>query len=185
MTLVAPFTSPHLGDSGTPVSLFPMVCRGALIPVELAVSRDQAHVVGEDVLSAPIDVPPGEWLIWTAADYVMWVGGRVDALPAPVRRRLDGGDTNAIVDLINALADIGVWLREAALLIGDSWGPSRRADTVFREIAHGIVSALSGVFVDRLGRSARLEVRVGAVCWTDRPALTVEWLLTTVDLTTP
>ncbi|WP_210492475.1 hypothetical protein [Patulibacter sp. SYSU D01012] len=185
MTSVVSFISPHLGDSATPVSMFPVLCRGGMIPASLGVSGDQAFAVGEDVLSAPIDVPPGEWLIWTAADHVMWVGGRVDALPGPVRRRLEGCDTYAIVDLINALADVGVWLREAALLIGGSWGPSRRADAAVREIAKGIVSALSGVFVDRHGRSARLDVTVGAVCWTDRPALTVEWLLTTVDLTAP
>lgn len=80
---------------------------------------------------------------------------------------------------------MGVWLREAALLVGTEWRPSRRAHTVLTEIADEIVAALNGIFVDRDGRTARLEVSAGAVCWTDRPAVAVQWIVETLELPVP
>jgi hypothetical protein len=176
---------PRLASSATPVSVFPLSLERSSVPHELGLTTDQMHPVGDALFSARIDVPLGEWLVWIDAGYAMWIGGRVDALPAPVRRRLDDGDTAAVGDLVDALADVGVWLREAALLIDGDWTPSRRANSALSEIATRIVSALSGIFVDRSGHSARLEVARGGVCWTDRPALVIEWLLTTVDLPAP
>jgi hypothetical protein len=185
MTVPASSPHPRFSHPATPVSLLRLPrCRGWL-QHDLGLDLEQMHPVGDAVFSAKIDVPPGEWLIWVDSDFAMWIGARVDALPLSVRRRLEDGDAHSIPDLLNALADVGVWLREAALLIGDEWTPSRRADSALAEISRSVVSALSGIFIDRRGRSSRLELTRGGVCWTDCPALAVEWLLAAVELPVP
>jgi len=185
MTLSAPSLHPRLADNGTPVSVFRVGTACSEIEDNLELSLSQMHPVGDGILSARIDVPQGEWLVWVEAEFAMWVGGRVDSLPAPVRRRLEHGDVSDIVELLNALADVGVWLREAALFVNENWTPSRRASLVLSELATEMVSALSGIFVDRSGRSARLEVVRGGICWTDHPTLAIQWLLEAVDLPVP
>lgn len=185
MTSPASSLHPRLVEDSTPVSLLPLALDPSEIQRVLGLDVEQMHPVGDAVFSAKIDVPPGEWLVWVDADFAIWIGARVDALPLAIRRRLEEGDAYNVIQHVNALADVGVWLREAALLIGDAWTPSRRADTALAGISARDVSALSGIFVDRRGRSARLEVARGGVCWTDRPPLAVEWLLTAVGLSAP
>jgi hypothetical protein len=163
-----------------PVASGPFEIRGTL-----GLSLDQMHPVGEHILSARSDVPPGEWLVWVEQQCAMWIGGHGDALPAPVRRRLEHGDTGDVTTLLNELADAGVWLREAALFVEGMWTPSRRADIVLSEVATRGVFALSGIFVDSAGRAARLEITRGGICWTDHPTLVVQWLLKAVDLPAP
>lgn len=184
--MTSPVSSPHrrLADNATPISIFPLAER-CPAERELGMALDRMSPVGAAVLSGRLDVPPGEWLLWVEARYAMWIGGRADALPAPVRRRLERGDDRDIEHLLNALADVSVWLREAALLVDGDWTPSRRAYSALSDVATQPVAALSGIFVDRLGRAARLELMPGPVCWTDCPALAVEWLRTTVHLPAP
>ena len=162
MTAPALSLHPRLADTATPLSLIRTYAGEAGIYDELGVDAEQWYPVGEAILSARLEVPPGEWLVWVDAAWALWIGARVDALPRAVRVRLEEGDPDDLIVLINALADVGVWLREAALLIDDGWTPSRRGDGVFAEIATLVVAAISGIFVDRTGRSARLEVRSGA-----------------------
>lgn len=185
MTSPAPSLHPRLAETATPLSLFPTSYRVADGCDELGVTAEQWHPVGDAILSARLEVPPGEWVVWVDAAWALWIGARVDALPRAVRSRMDVSDPEALVELIDALADVGVWLREAALLLDDGWTQSRRGDGVLAQIATRVVAALSGIFIDRSGRSARLEVRSGGVCWSDRPALVVEWLVTAVHLPAP
>jgi hypothetical protein len=185
MTTVAHSPHPSLATSATPIAVFKLSPGHGSAQRDLGLTSDQLEPVGGALLSAHTDVPVGEWLVWVDPNYAMWIGGRVDALPAPVRHRLESGVPADVAELVNSLADVGVWLREARLLADGAWTPSRRANTALSEIGKREVSALSGIFVDRAGRSARFEVAGGGVCWTDRPAVAIEWLLSTLDLPVP
>jgi hypothetical protein len=176
---------PRLAAQATPITVLPLASDRHEVQRQLGVNLDQMHPIGDAVLSAKIEVPPGEWLVWLDLNSVMWIGARGDALPPVVRRRLAAGEVHNVIDQVHALADVGVWLREAALLIGDAWTPSRRADYTFAAASTLDLSALSGIFVDRAGRAARLEATCGGVWWTDHPRLAVEWLLTAFGLSAP
>ena len=185
MTALALSLHPRIANTATPLSLIKTDAAAADARDQLGVDAEQWHPVGDVILSARLEVPPGEWLVWVDAAWALWIGARADALPRAVRGRLEAGDPEDLAELLAALADVGVWLLEAAILQGDEWTPSRRGDSVLVELATRVVSALSGIFVDGTGRSARLEVRRGGVCWSDRPALAVEWLLKAFDLPAP
>ncbi|MEN3281464.1 MAG: hypothetical protein V7607_2604 [Solirubrobacteraceae bacterium] len=180
----APSHQPRLGDA-TPFALLGPSARDPELARLLRIELYRPEAVGHQVLSARIDVPPGEWLLWPRAGYALWVGAGADALPSPVRHRLTNGDAADVIELVELLAHSGVWCRDAALLADEGWTQPRRAEAVFAFLATGGAAAISGVFVDRQGRSARLEVASGGVCWTDRPVLAIEWLLSAVDLPQP
>jgi hypothetical protein len=141
--------------------------------------------VGSGVASVRIEVPPGEWLIWSDGPWALWVGDHADSLPGVVRDQLMHGEPSALVETIDRLAAVGVWCREAALLIRGEWTKTRRAGLVLADLPPSGASRLSGVFVDVEGASARLEVSAAGVCWTDRPSVTIEWLLSAVTLPAP
>jgi len=167
-----------------PLALVPI---GAIsgVAAELGLQLDQMDPVGDDVVSARVDVPPGEWLIWLRAGRAMWIGDRADALPAPLRRRLDRGDGTEVLARLAEFVEVDVWLREAALLVDGAWTSSRRAAELFREVAPTSIVGLSGIFVDRDGRSARLQLAPGGVAWSDRPTLAVQWMLGVARLPAP
>jgi hypothetical protein len=169
----------------TPLSLLRLKGDPQTVVGRLKVEWNKLEPVGETLYSARIDVPSGEWLIWLDAGAALWIGDRPDALPGPVRKRLIEGSPDELVQLVDRLADVGVWCREAALLIDGEWTSSKRAHTAFAALTARTATAMSGVFVDREGRAARLEVSRGSVCWSDRPELAIEWLLATANLPRP
>jgi len=173
MTSSAPSEQPRLGDA-TPLALLRMSGEDRDLERVLRLDAEHLEPVGNQVFSARIDVPSGEWLMWPEAACALWIGGRADALPSPVRHRLTHGSVDELIELVNCLADSGVWCRDAALLTEGGWTRPRRADAVLAVLAAGSAVAISGVFVDRPGHAARLEVSRGAVCWTDRPVLAIQ-----------
>jgi hypothetical protein len=184
MTISALTQQPRLADA-TPLALVRADGSPQDFARVLGVSLDAAQLVGDQILSARIEVPPGEWLLWPERGWALWIGAGADALPSTVRRYLADGTAEDLIELIDALATAGVWCRDAALLTGDGWTRPRRADAVFAVLSARRATALRGVFVDRSGRAARLEIASGRVCWTDRPGLAVQWLLNAVDLPLP
>lgn len=182
----APATTsrPRLADA-TPLALIRAGESTHDLQALVGVSLKTAHPVGDQTFSARIDVPPGEWLLWPEQGCALWIGASPDALPGQVRPLLADGGVDDLVALVDALAAVGVWCRDAALLTDDGWTRPRRADAVFAVLIASRATAISGVFVDRAGRAARLEVAAGGVCWTDRPTVALEWLLTSVDLPLP
>jgi hypothetical protein len=115
----------------------------------------------------------------------MWVGARQDALPGAVRERLDDPTAAGLSRLLDRLANAGVWVREASILADGEWGRPARADGALALLHKSHASALSGVFSDRAGEVARLEISAGGVCWTDRPAVAIQWLLAAYKLPMP
>lgn len=184
MTASALSQQPRLGD-GTPLALLRLADAEADLQRLVRVDHSSAEPVGDQILSARIDVPPGEWLLWSREACALWIGARADALPSPVRQRLTHGSVDELIDLLDQLAVAGVWCRDAAVLTEQGWSRPRRADAVFGVLAAGRAIAISGVFVDRSGHAARLEIARGAVCWTDRPSRAVQWLLTAAHLPLP
>jgi hypothetical protein len=176
---------PRFTTRAIPITLLPLTVGPIEIQRLLGFDLEQMHPVGGAVHSKKIDVPPGEWLVWDELNFAMWIGARMDALPLAVRRRLEEGEARDVINHVNALADAGVWLREAALLIDDVWTPSTRNDGALAAITTHDFSAISGIFVDKAGRPSRLEVARGGVWWTDHPRLAVEWLLTAFGLSAP
>lgn len=155
------------------------------VAAELGLRIEQMNPVGDDVVNARVDVPPGEWLVWLRAGRAMWIGDRADALPAPLRRRLDRGDGTEVLARLTEFVEVGVWVREAALLIDGTWTSSRRAAELFGDVAPASIVGLNGIFVDRDGRSARLQLAPGGVAWSDRPTLAVQWMLGVARLPAP
>jgi hypothetical protein len=141
--------------------------------------------VGEQVCSVQVEVPEGEWLLWPGVPAAMWVGARQDALPGAVRERVDDRTAAGLSDLLDRMADVGVWVREASILAGGVWGRPARADGVLMMLRRSGVSALSGVFSDHSGGAARLEISAGGVCWADRPTVAIQWLLAAYKLPVP
>jgi hypothetical protein len=184
MTPTAAAQQPRI-DGAAPFALMRVLGGDREIREKLRIDIAQLEPVGNGSMSTRIEVPPGEWLVWRDERWALWIGARPDALPRPVRDRLTNGDSEDIITLVDSLAMAGTWCRDAALLTDDGWTPSRRADAALAALATVRAAALSGVFVDREGRAARLEIALGGVCWTDRPALAVEWLLAAVDLPIP
>ncbi len=168
-----------------PVALLHGCAVADAVIVELQAGGRALEPVGPDVYSAPVDVPKGEWLLWPDAHSALWVGARNDALPRAVRDRLQDLTGLEMQGAVDRLAAAGVWVREAATLIEGEWGRPSRADGVLALLADDRVSALSGVFLDRAGDIARLHISAGAVCWTDRPTLAIQWLLKAYDLSVP
>lgn len=175
---------PRLADA-TPLALVRAGKRARDLERLLGVDLRAAQPVGDEILSTRIEVPPGEWLLWPQRACALWVGAKPDALPSPVRRSLADATLDSLVDLVDELAATGVWCRDASLLTDEGWSRPRRADAVFAVLVARQARAISGVFVDRLGQTARLEIAFGGVCWTDRPALAIQWLLNAVDLPLP
>ena len=169
----------------TPLSLLWIAGDPQILVGRLKVEWSELEPVGNKLYSARIDVPSGEWLIWLDAGAALWVGDRPDALPSPVRKRLIEGSADELIQLVDRLADVGVWCREASLLIDGEWTSSKRAHSALAALTARTATAMSGVFVDREGRAARLEVSRGSVCWSDRPGLAIEWLLATANLPRP
>jgi hypothetical protein len=168
-----------------PVALLNGRDLAAALILELCGAPSRPVPVGEEVYSVRVDVPEGEWLLWPEAPAAMWVGARPDALPGAVRKRLADANAETLSGLLDRLANAGIWVREAAVLAGGEWGRPARADGVFTLLREASVSALSGVFADRAGEVARLEIAAGGVCWTDRPALAIQWLLAAYKLPVP
>lgn len=175
---------PRFGDA-TPIALLPLHHDGD--PLSQLVRDDVGPLepVGDGIGAARIDVPPGEWMLWSDPPSAVWIGDRVDALPEPVRSRLMDGSASDVVDMIDWFASVGVWCREASVLLSGGWTPPQRADVVLPRLASGGARALSGVFIDRDGRSTRLHISPGRVFWADRPAVAVEWVLLAANLTAP
>lgn len=140
--------------------------------------------VGANVFSARIEVPAGEWLVWPDQHKAVWIGERPDALPAPLRR-LDHDAGPPLAQAVDQLASIGVWLREAAVRTSAGWSRSRRLGDVAADLATEQVSAICGIFIDRDGRSARLEVTLSGIWWTNHPRCTIQWLLAIYQLPVP
>jgi hypothetical protein len=182
MTLAAPSPVPRLAGA-TPVALLQLAA-DVLIRLVASTGR-KPDPVGDRVLSVRLDVPSGEWLIWADRECALWIGDTPTAVPGQVRERFQQGTTADIVAMIDWLADAGVWCREATILLVGGWSAVRHADEVFRDLAMSGACALSGVFVDREGRSGSLELAARGACWTDRPPLAVEWLITAASLPPP
>jgi hypothetical protein len=153
--------------------------------LELRGAPRMPEPVGEKVFSVCGEVPKGEWLLWPDTPAALWVGAHQDALPRAVRERLADPTAAALFGLLDRLADAGVWVREASVMTDGDWGRPARADGVLALLGEGLASALSGVFSDRAGDVARLEISAGGVCWTDRPALAIQWLLAAYTLPVP
>jgi hypothetical protein len=168
-----------------PVALLYGRTLAAVLILELRSSPRMPVPVGEGVYSVRVEVPEGEWLLWPGAPAAMWVGARQDALPGAVRRRLADPPAAELSGLLDRLANVGVWVREASVLTSGEWGRRARADGVLALLRETRASALSGVFSDRAGEVARLEISAGGVCWTDRPALAIQWLLAAYNLPVP
>ncbi len=167
-----------------PVALLHGRALAAALILELHGAPRMSVPVGDGVYSVSVEVPEGEWLLWPGVPAAMWVGARQDALPGAVRQRL--ADTAAgLSGMLDRLADVGVWVREASVLAGGEWGKPVRADRVLALLCETRASALSGVFSDRAGEIARLEISAGGVCWTDRPAVAIQWLLAAYKLPVP
>lgn len=164
--------------------LYGCVAADAVI-AELRTGGGSLAPVGPDVYSVLVDVPKGEWLLWPHAHSVLWLGARDDALPRAVRERLEAPARAELLGAVDRLAGAGVWVREAAVLIDGRWSRPSRADGALALLGDDRVSALSGVFLDREGEIARLHISAGAVCWADRPALAIQWLLNAYDLSMP
>lgn len=168
-----------------PVALLHGRDLAAALMLELCGAPSRPEPVGEEVYSVRVEVPQGEWLLWPEAPAAMWVGARRDALPGAVRKRLADTNAEALSGLLDRLAGAGIWVREAAVLAGGEWGRPARADGVLALLRETGVSALSGVFSDRAGGVARLEISAGGICWTDRPERAIQWLLTAYELPVP
>jgi hypothetical protein len=166
-----------------PVALLHHCCAAEGVVSELRVAGATLEPVAPSVFSTLLDVPKGEWILWPGLRSAMWIGARHDALPRSVRERVDDGGN--LSDALNRLASVGVWVREAAGLIDGEWGRPARADGVLKLIDDERLAGLSGVFLDRSGDIARLQIAAGGVCWTDRPARAIEWLTKAYDLPTP
>lgn len=168
-----------------PVALLHDRIAAAAVIRELRGAPRMPAPVGEGVYSVRVEVPDGEWLLWPGALAAMWVGARPDALPGAVRELLAHAAEAGLLDLLDRLANAGVWVREASILTEGGWGRPVRADGA-RELLHGTrASALSGVFSDRAGEVARVEISASGVCWTDRPGLAIQWLLAAYKLSVP
>lgn len=168
-----------------PVALLHGCAAARALIIELCDAAGSPEPVGEGVYAVRVEVPHGEWLLWPAIPAVMWVGARRDALPGAVRERLGGLVPGELTGLLHRLADTGVWVREAAVLTDGEWGKPVRADGVLAMLGDAHVAGLSGVFSDREGDVARLEISTGAAIWTDRPALAIQWLLAAYELPVP
>jgi hypothetical protein len=168
-----------------PVALLHGRVLAAAVILELRGAPRIPEPVGEGVYSVRVEVPEGEWLLWPEAPAAMWVGARHDALPGAVRERLTAPTDAGLSRLLDRLASAGVWVREASVLAGGEWGRPVRADAVLALLLKSPASALSGVFSDRDGEVARLEISAGGICWTDRPALAIQWLLAAYNLPVP
>jgi hypothetical protein len=184
VTLVAPALQPRIGQAN-PLAFIRLEAGDDASRWPLPVGVAELEPVGKRVLAARSDVPPGEWLVWPDSAWALWIGDRPDALPEPVRSGMVRGQPEDVIAMIDQLASVGVWCREAALLLPDGWTPARRADAVLEVLEASRATAMSGVFVDRAGRSARLELSAGSVCWTDCPVTALEWLLIAMDLPAP
>jgi hypothetical protein len=168
-----------------PVALLHGHALAAALILELRGAPRIPQPVGDGVYSVRVEVPEGEWLLWPGAPAAMWVGARQDALPGAVRERLADPRVAGLSGLLDRLANAGVWVREASVLTDGEWGRPARADGVLALLRRCRASALSGVFSDRAGEVARLEISAGGVCWTDRPGLAIQWLLDAYNLPVP
>jgi hypothetical protein len=168
-----------------PVALLHGRALAEALILELCGVSGMPEPVGEGIYSVSVEVPEGEWLLWPGAPAAMWIGARQDALPGAVRKRLADPNAAVLSGLLDRLANAGVWVREASVLVGGEWGRPARADGVLALLSKANASALSGVFSDRAGEVARLEIAAGGVCWTDRPGLAIQWLGTAYKLPMP
>jgi hypothetical protein len=168
-----------------PVALLHDCLAAETVIAELRVGGRALEPVAPDVYSTLLDVPKGEWLLWPRLRSAMWVGARDDALPGAVRERVDRDTGVELPGAVDRLAGAGVWVREAAALIDGEWGRPARADGVLALLGDERLAALSGVFLDRAGEIARLHISAGGICWTDRPARAIQWLLKAYDLPMP
>jgi hypothetical protein len=185
MLASAAIPHPRFAAMARPVSLLTIDRQPGFLQVELGLLDDQLHTVGDGVQSARVDVPGGEWLVWREAGRAMWIGERPDGIPAPVRRMGMTPRSGALITAVNRLADTGVWLREASLQTGEGWSSSMRATRALPRLASYDVIAASGIFVDREGQSARLDLTSTKTCWTDRPVLAVQWIMSAAHLAAP
>jgi hypothetical protein len=167
-----------------PVALLHHCAAAEGVIAELHTVGATLEPVAPSVYSTLLDVPKGEWLLWPGLRSAMWIGAREDALPRPVRERVEDPADGHVSHALDRLASVGVWAREVAALIDGEWGRPVRADGVLELIGDGRLAGLSGVFLDRSGDIARLHIAADGVCWTDRPACAIQWLIRAYDLPT-
>jgi hypothetical protein len=162
----------------------PAVARS--IVEQLEAGGTELHPVGEAVFSARLDVPKGEWLLWTHPHAALWIGASASALPSSVRRPNAPSAAHGVAAILERLSMAGIWVREAALLRDGRWSPAQRAERLPSLLAEDTPPlALVGVFCDRRARSARMQVNDTGVVFSDRPELAIEWLLDIAGLSPP
>lgn len=80
MSAAAPYSSPQLGEHATPLSVFTFDGPEPLWS-HLGLTAEGVHPTGDGLFGARVEVPPGEWIIWTERNFVMWIGDHAEALP--------------------------------------------------------------------------------------------------------